>query len=245
MPLVEAAVETLASALAAERAGAGRIELCASLSNAGTTPSAGLIAAVVSHCRIPVFVLIRPRGGSFVYSGDEIEIMQRDIEVARSLGASGIVLGALDTNSRVDSVQIRELVRAAKNLPVTFHRAFDFTPNLSEALEDLIDAAVARVLTSGGCNTALEGAARISTLMNQAGGRIRIVAGGSVREGNVREVITLTGVDEVHARISSIVGGTGSTRSSQLKLRKRLPDNESAWEELDERRMRDLVLQAG
>ena len=104
---------------------------------------------------------------------------------------------------------------------------------------------MARVLTSGGCNTALEGAARISSLVKQARGRITIVAGGGVRESNVREVIALTGVGEVHARISSIVGGTGSTRSPQLKLRKRLPENESAWEELDETRMRDQVRQAG
>jgi len=245
LPLVEAAVDTLESALAAQRAGAGRIELCASLSDAGTTPSAGLITAVVSRCRLPVFVLVRPRGGSFVYSDGEIEIMLHDIEVAKSLGASGIVVGALDADSKVDSMRVRELVQAANNLPVTFHRAFDFTPNLSEALEGLIDAGVARVLTSGGCNTALEGAARIATLVKQAGERILIVAGGSVREANVREVIALTGVSEVHARISSIVGGTGSTRSRQLKLRKRLPDNEGAWEELDESRMRDLVLEAG
>ena len=215
------------------------------MSDAGTTPSAGLIAAVASRSRIPVFVLVRPRGGSFVYSNAEFEIMVRDIEVAKSLGASGIVVGALDTSSKVDSLRVRDLVRAAKDLPVTFHRAFDFTPNFAEALEDLIDAGVARVLTSGGCNTALEGAARIATLVRQAGERIKIVAGGGVRENNVREVVTLTGVDEVHARISSIVGGTGSTRSAQLKLRKRLPDNESAWEELDEARMRDLVIQAG
>ena len=171
--------------------------------------------------------------------------MLRDVEVAKSLGASGIVTGTLDRSSKIDSMRTRDLVRAAKDLPVTFHRAFDFTPNLSEALETLIDVGVARVLTSGGCNTALEGAPRISTLMKQGRQRITIVAGGGVRESNVREVIALTGVDEVHARISSIVLGTASTRSSPLKLRKRLPDNESAWEELDEGRMRDLVVEAG
>jgi copper homeostasis protein len=127
---------------------------------------------------------------------------------------------------------------------VTFHRAFDFTPNLGEALEKLIAAGVSRVLTSGGANTALEGAARISALVKQADGRIGIIAGGGVRESNVREIITLTGVAEVHARISSIVGGTVTARSPQIKLRKRLPDNEAAWSELDEVRMRDLVREA-
>lgn len=245
MPLVEAAVDTLQSALTAERAGAGRIELCASLSDGGTTPSAGMIAAVTERCRIPVFVLVRPRGGDFVYSDAEIGIMLRDIQLAKSLGAKGIVTGALDANARIDMEKTRELVHVAKGLPVTFHRAFDYAANLGGALDVLIDAKVSRVLTSGGANTALEGAPRISALVKQAAGRITIVAGGGVRESNVREVITLTGVTEVHARISAIVGGTMSRRPTKLKLRKRLPDDEGAWEELDEERMRDLVRQAG
>jgi copper homeostasis protein len=245
LPLVEAAVDTFASAVTAERAGAGRIELCASLSDGGTTPSAGLIAAVAEACRIPVFVLVRPRGGDFVYSDAEMGIMLRDIQLAKSLGADGIVTGALDTNAKLDMEKTRELVRVARDLPLTFHRAFDHSANLAESLDQLIDAKVSRVLTSGGANTALEGAPRISALVKQSSGRIGIVAGGGVRESNVREVITLTGVDEVHARISSIVGGIVPTRTAKVKLRKRLPDNESAWEELDEERMRDLVRQAG
>ena len=244
MTLVESAVDTVESALCAERAGAGRIELCAGLNDAGTTPSAGLIAAVAERCRIPVFVLIRPRGGGFVYSDADLDVMVRDVEVARRLGAKGIVIGALDAGARIDLLKTRELVRVAENLPVTFHRAFDLVENLSEALDQLIGIGLARVLTSGGANTAMEGAPRIAALIKQAAGRIGIVAGGGVRENNVREIITLTGVQEVHARISSIVCGTAPARSS-LKLRKRLPDNEGAWEELDESRMRDLVEQAG
>ncbi|HEV7388277.1 MAG TPA: copper homeostasis protein CutC [Gemmatimonadaceae bacterium] len=244
MPLVESAVDTLESGLCAERAGAGRIELCAGLNDAGTTPSAGLIAAAAERCRIPVFVLIRPRGGGFVYSDDELHVMMRDVEMASSLGAEGIVIGALDASARIDLPKTRKLVSAAKDLPVTFHRAFDLVANLGEALDQLIEVGVARVLTSGGANTALEGAPRIAALIKQAAGRIGIVAGGGVRENNVREIITLTGVKEVHARIASIVCGAAPARSS-LKLRKRLPDNEGAWEELDESRMRDLVQQAG
>jgi copper homeostasis protein len=189
-------------------------------------------------------VLIRPRGGSFVYTGADIEIMVRDIEVAKSLGAAGVVIGALEGDGGVAVAQTRKLVKAAAGVPVTFHRAFDFTPNLAEALEELVAAGVARVLTSGGANTALEGAARISALVKQAAGRIGVIAGGGIRESNVREIITLTGVDEVHARISSIVGGAATGRTGQIKLRKRLPDNEAAWSELDEARMRDLVRQA-
>jgi copper homeostasis protein len=245
LPLVEAAVDTFESAVTAERAGAGRIELCASLSDGGITPSAGLIAAVAERCRIPVFVLVRPRGGDFDYTGAEIGIMLRDIQLAKSLGAAGIVTGVLAGNGKIDVEKIRVLVGVAKDLPVTFHRAFDYLPNLTEALDHLIEAGVARVLTSGGANTALEGASRIAALVKQSRGRIAIVAGGKIRENNVREVIALTGVSEVHARISAMVGGDGATHTTKLKLRKRLPDNEHAWEELDEARMRDLVSQAG
>ena len=245
MPLVEAAVDTIESALSAERAGAGRIELCASLSDAGITPSGGLIAAAVERCRIPVFVLIRPRGGSFGYSDGEMEIMLRDVALVKSLGAHGVVAGVLQPNALIDVKKVRMLVSAAKPLPVTFHRAFDYASNREESLEELIGAGVARVLTSGGASTALEGASGIAALVRQARGRIRIVAAGGIRENNVREVVVLTGVTEVHARISSIVGGAAGGRGGEIKLRKRLPDDESAWEELDEHRMRDLVQQAG
>jgi copper homeostasis protein len=244
LALVESAVDTLESALRAERAGAGRIELCAGLNDGGTTPSAGLIEIVTERCRVPVFVMIRPRGGGFVYSGVERDVMLRDIEIARSLGVQGIVIGALGDDGKIDGARTRELVRVAQELPVTFHRAFDHVTNPGDALDELIDLGVVRVLTSGGANTALEGASRIGALVNQAEGRVGIVAGGGVRESNVQEIITLTGVDEVHARITSIVSPGGSARAT-LKLRKRMPDNEGAWDELDESRMRDLVNQAG
>jgi len=189
--------------------------------------------------------MIRPRGGSFVYEEGEIGVMLRDIELAKAMGARGIVVGALTADGRIDLKQTRALVRGAGDLPVTFHRAFDFATKAGESLEELIEAGVSRVLTSGGANTALEGAPRISALVSQARGRIGIVAGGGIRENNVHEVIALSGVNEVHARISSIVGGGVRSRSPKIKLRKKLPDNESAWEELDESRMRDLVQKAG
>ena len=209
------------------------------------TPSGGVIAAAVERCRIPVFVLIRPRGGTFGYSDGEMAIMVRDIALVKSLGAHGVVAGVLQPNAMIDVKKVRMLVSAAQPLPVTFHRAFDYASNRAESLEELIDAGVARVLTSGGANTALEGASGIAALVRQARGRIAIVAGGGIRENNVREVVALTGVTEVHARISSIVGGAAGGRGGKIKLRKRLPDDESAWEELDEHRMRDLVQQAG
>jgi copper homeostasis protein len=198
--LVEAAVESFESAVAAERSGADRIELCANLSDGGTTPSAELIAAVAERVRIPVFVLIRPHGGGFVYADDEINGMTRDIGLAGGIGVGGIVTGALASNGRVEVTHTRALVKAAAGLPVTFHRAFDFTENQPDALEQVIALGVSRVLTSGGAATALEGTPAIAALVVRARGRIAIIAGGGVREQNVRNVIARTGVREVHTR---------------------------------------------
>ena len=144
--------------------------------------------------------MIRPRGGGFVYSDDEIDQMLRDIERARSTSAAGIVTGVLTPDARVDVERTGALVNAASGLPVTFHKAFDSTDNLPEALEQLIQIGVSRVLTSGGAPTALEGASAIADLVDRARDRIAIIAGGGVREHNVRELIVRTGVREVHAR---------------------------------------------
>ena len=198
--IIEAAVESVESAVAAEDHGAGRIELCANLSVGGTTPTADLIAAVLEKTQLPVFVMIRPRGGDFVYSAPEIAAMSRDIERARTTDIGGIVTGVLKPDGGVDVDRTRSLVDSAAGLPVTFHRAFDRTRNLPDALEQLIEIGVSRVLTSGGAPTALEGALVISALVAQARGRITILAGSGVREHNVRELVAQTGVSEVHAR---------------------------------------------
>jgi copper homeostasis protein len=201
MTLVEAAVETLEEALAAKRAGADRIELCANLGVGGTTPSAGLIASVVQQVNHPVFVMIRPRGGDFVYAADEIDAMIEDIDRARPLGIAGIVTGALRSDGSVDVDSMRRLMSPAAGLPVTFHRAFDVVANRTEALEQVIDLGASRVLTSGGAATALDGAVAIAMLVDQAGERVSIIAGGTIRDHNVRDVIARTGVREVHARL--------------------------------------------
>jgi copper homeostasis protein len=201
LTVVEAAVETLDSALAAERAGADRIELCDNLSDGGTTPGVGLIAAVTERTRLPVFVLIRPRAGNFVYSDEEFEQMIRDIEMTGTTGVAGIVTGALTSDGRVDIERTRTLVKTATGVPVTFHRAIDSAVDLPAALEELIEAGASRVLTSGGEATAEEGIDAIAALVDQARKRITIVAGGGVREHNVVEVIARAGVREVHARL--------------------------------------------
>ena len=201
MTLVEAAVETLEDALAAKRAGADRIELCANLGVGGITPSALLIPAVVQQVQLPVFVMIRPRGGDFVYAADEIDAMIEDIDRARPLGIAGIVTGALRSDGSVDVDSMRRLMNPAAGLPVTFHRAFDHAANRREALEQVMELGASRVLTSGGAATAVDGASAIAMLVDQAGERISIIAGGNIRDHNVRDVVARTGVREVHSRL--------------------------------------------
>ena len=198
--LIEAAVESLEDALAAVDGGADRLELCANLADGGTTPSEELIAAVVERVEIPVFAMIRPRGGSFVYSTAELEDMRRSIDRARELDIDGFVFGVLNSSNRVDAIRTQSLIDVAGDLPVTFHRAFDRVSDRVDALDMLIDLGVARVLTSGGAPTAPEGIASLRELVDVAGDAIVILAGGGVRFQNVLDLVDETGVSEVHAR---------------------------------------------
>jgi copper homeostasis protein len=198
--LVEAAVESLDDALAAVEGGADRLELCANLADGGTTPSEDLIAEVVEQVAIPVFVMIRPRGGSFVYSTAELDDMRRSMDRARELDVDGFVLGVLNTSNRIDTIRTQSLVDLAGDLPVTFHRAFDRVADRIDALDTLIDLGIGRVLTSGGAPTAPQGLAQLRELVEAAGDEIVILAGGGVRFQNVLELVEETGVTEVHAR---------------------------------------------
>ncbi|HEU4995447.1 MAG TPA: copper homeostasis protein CutC [Gemmatimonadaceae bacterium] len=239
--LVEACVDSVASALAAERGGAGRLELCANLFDGGTTPSAGMLSAVKAAVRIPVYIIVRPRGGGFVYTHDEMGVMRLDIEAARMLGADGVVVGPLTRDAQVDEEQLRTLVTAARDLPVTFHRAFDLTRDLDQALEALIRHGVSRVLTSGGATTALIGVGQISALARRAAGQIVVMAGGGVREESVQEIVHRSGVREVHVRGAREVYGSTPISPTGITLRKPFPTDERAWEETDERRIREFV----
>jgi copper homeostasis protein len=201
--LVEGCVDSVESALAAQRGGAMRLELCDNLAVGGTTPSVALFEAVRARVRIPIAMMIRPRGGSFVHTPTELEQMLRDIELARTLGADAVVVGVLDAHNRIDAAQLRLLVAAAHDTPVVFHRAFDATPKLEPALETLIESGVSRVLTSGGADTAQAGSAMLGGLVERAAGRITIMAGGKVRGRNIREIVQTSGVTEVHARCES------------------------------------------
>lgn len=238
--LVEACIDSVASAIAAERGGARRVELCASLADAGTTPSAGMIAAVRAAIGIPLFVIVRPRGGGFVYSAAELDVMAREIDAALALGVDGIVTGVLHADGRVDVERTRALVDRTAGRPATFHRAFDLAPDLDVALEDLVAAGVTRVLTSGGAPTALAGVAAIASLVAQAGARLTVMAGGGLREENVEAVVRQSGVAEVHVRGTRLERTPGEHVG--LTLRKALPADEGAWEETDEARMQDFVM---
>jgi len=205
--LVEACVESPEGALAAEEGGAGRVELCVALEVGGLTPPDDLVAACVARLSIPVFVLVRPRAGSFVLSTAELAATVEGILRVTSLGAGGIVAGALTPEGRVDVPATAEMIAAAGGLPFTFHRAFDEIADQVEALEALIGLGVRRVLTSGGAKTAEEGAGRIGELVRQAAGRIGILAGGSVRAHNAAALVRATGVTEVHSRTPEEVEG--------------------------------------
>ena len=198
--LVEACVGSVDEALAAEQGGADRLELCDNLDVGGTTPNHVLISEVKRRVRIPVAMMVRPRGGSFVFSAAELDTMRRDLDLVRSLGADAIVIGLLDRTGRVDVETTRALVECAAGTPVTFHRAFDEANDQPAALDALIDARVSRVLTGGGPSTALAGADSLRALVERADGRISIMAGGTVRAENVGEVVQRSGVREVHAR---------------------------------------------
>ena len=197
---IEAAVDSLEAALSAQAAGADRLELCGDLGVGGITPPPDLHREAQRRVRIPCFVMVRPRGGSFVYSPAEVESMLAGIARARELGASGIVTGALDDRGAVDVAVMRRLVAAARPLPVTFHKAFDTVADLPGALEVLCGLGVDRILTSGGARTAMAGAETIAALVRQAAGRIVIVAGGGVNGESAASLVAETGANEIHAR---------------------------------------------
>ncbi len=198
--LVEAAVDTFAGALSAQAAGAHRIELCGPLHDGGTTPSAGLIARCADELLVSVHVLIRPRTGNFVYTEDETLIMSKDIAIAKELGVDGVVIGALTPEGDVDAGTMSELIAIASPMRIGFHRAFDQVRDQDEALELLVSLQVDHILTSGGAPTAMEGAGRIRQLVERAGDRIDIIAGGSVTKANAADLVKKTGVHTIHGR---------------------------------------------
>ncbi|MCC6456552.1 MAG: copper homeostasis protein CutC [Caldilineaceae bacterium] len=196
--ILEVCVDSIASALAAQEGGAQRIELCADLFAGGITPSAATLELARKHLTIDINVMIRPRGGDFLYSDLEFAIMQRDIEIAKEAGANGVVIGLLTEYGKIDIERTKALTEYARPLSITFHRAFDMATDPTEALETLIQLGLNRVLTSGLEPSALEGADTITQLIQQAAGRIIIMPGGGIHERNIAKIIRQTGAKEVH-----------------------------------------------
>lgn len=197
--LLEIAANSIASALAAQQGGADRVELCSALELGGLTPSHATIALTRERVRLPVYVLIRPRAGDFLYSELECETMRHDIEACRSLGCDGVVVGILDAHGDVDVARCRTLIDAAGNMGVTFHRAFDVANDRERALEDIIALGCERVLTSGGQASAREGADSIRQLVARAGERIAIMAGAGIDARNIASLREAAGAHEFHA----------------------------------------------
>lgn len=207
-PLIELCVEGIDGFLAAQEAGADRVELCASLVEGGLTPSLATIRAAVKAAKIPVHVIIRPRGGDFLYSDTEFETMVEDIKALRDEGVSGVVIGCLTPDGRIDEPRTKALVDAARPMSVTCHRAFDMTADAREALEALIRCGIDRVLTSGQRDTAIEGSAILKAAVEQAAGRIVIMGCGALDADNIQKVRDETGLSEMHfAALTTVPSG--------------------------------------
>lgn len=210
-PLLEVCVSSVNSAIAAVEAGAQRLELCVNLAEGGTSPPALLIKEVREAVEINVRVMVRPRAGNFCYSEEELDTMRAEIQQAKVLGANGVVLGILRPDNSIDVERTKELTSLAYPLSVTFHRAFDETPDPLRSLEDVILAGADILLTSGQRLSAMEGKNLIRQLVEHAGNRIRILAGAGINESNARTIIRETGVQEIH--VASSVRKNGETDS--------------------------------
>lgn len=227
---LEVVVYNIESALRAQQSGADRIELCDNPAEGGTTPSFGTIEAVRQNISMDVFVMIRPRGGDFLYSNYEFHAMKRDIHQCQKISVDGIVLGILTPEGRIDKKRCKELIDVARPLQVTCHRAFDMTRDPFEALEDCIDVGFHRILTSGRHPQALAGAGLIAQLIERAAGRIAIMAGSGVNENTVQEIVRTTRCKEIHFSATAfreggmqykndLIAGMGSSEGNKYQLR--------------------------
>lgn len=238
--ILEICTGSIESVLAAKAGGAQRVELCSALAEGGVTPSVGLMREARKVEGIKMNVLIRPRGGDFLYTEEEIRIMEADIRAAKEVGADGVVIGALTKEGRVDMDACRRMMTAAEGMSVTFHRAFDMVSDMNRALEDVIALGCEKILTSGLMPTAEEGIENLCTLVEKAAGRISIMPGSGVSPVNAARIVKATGVGEIHA-------SARSTRTSGMEYRN--PDvtmgakdaDEYARKETDARIVADIV----
>ncbi len=216
--VLEICVDSVESAIAAEAGGAQRVELCSDLLEGGITPSAGLIEIVRGNVNIEIFAMVRPRGGDSFYTSFEFDAMKRDVIHAKNLGADGVVFGLLDGSGHVDVARTRELVELAHPMQVTFHRAFDMSADLEDSLERIVEAGAHRILTSGGRQSVAEGAECVARLIQRANGRVRIMAGGSIRQENIEKIASLTGATEFHCSLRTQMESPVKFRNPEVQL---------------------------
>ena len=210
--MLEVCAYNIQSCRIAEQAGAKRIELCADPAAGGVTPGYGTIQYVLEQISIPAYIMLRPRGGNFVYDADELAIMCRDIQILKELGCPGIATGVLLPDGRIDTEQMKRITELAYPMGVTCHKAFDRTPDAAQALEDVIASGCERILTSGLMPTAMDGAHTLHSLVTQAAGRIIIMPGGGVRSTNLAQLRQITGATEFHS------SGITSTNTDYLYI---------------------------
>ncbi|MCX2474473.1 copper homeostasis protein CutC [Pedobacter sp. MC2016-05] len=206
------------SAFNAQLGGAIRVELCDNLAEGGTTPSYAQIALAKRNLQIEIWPIIRPRGGDFFYSDFEFELMKEEIKNCKSLGCDGVVIGILQADGSIDKERCSELIALANPLPVAFHRAFDMCNDMHQALEDLIDLRIVRVLSSGGATSARAGAETLANLVKQAKGRISIMPGAGINITNIQELIQSTRAKQFHASCKSYVPSKMQFRNTETKM---------------------------
>lgn len=244
MPLIELCVEGIDNAIAAAEAGADRIELCASLIEGGITPSLGTIRAAIAAVRVPVMVMVRPRGGDFLYSSREFATMLADVTAIRETGAAGVVFGCLTPDGAIDEPRTRALVQAAGPLSATVHRAFDMTADPEAALEALIRCGVARVLTSGQRPRGIDGAALLARLVQQAAGRIIILGCGDLDEATIGAVRQQAGLAELHFSAPTTIPSAMRYRNPALAMGGDDPEREYRHTITDPARVRAVIAAA-
>lgn len=239
--LVEICVDSATGAFAAERGGAHRVELCDNLLEGGTTPSAGCIAITRRGLKIGLHILIRPRGGDFLYNADEMAVMREDIRIAKDLGADGVVIGCLTPGGDIDRDRTVDLLSCARPLKVTFHRAFDMCRDPQKTLEDLVNLGIERVLTSGQEASCLEGIELLAALQKQAAGRIAVMPGGGITPRNVGRIVSATGVNEIHLSARHSVSSCMTYRNDRCFMGGTLRPPEFSWKTTDENAVASVV----
>jgi len=238
---IEVCTYTLQSAINAEIAGAYRVELCDNILEGGTTPSFGMIELTRKYISIKLNVIIRPRGGDFLYSGLEFETMLKDIHTVKKLGVDGIAVGVLSADGSVDKAGMKEIISLAKPLSVTFHRAFDCVEDPFGSLDTLMELGVERVLTSGLKKSALEGKEMIAWLVEYAAGRIIIMPGGGINYLNIKDIVKITKAREYHLSGKSVCNSQMVFRNNEVKFNSQSAISEYDYIESDVGKIKSVV----